>query len=291
MRARICARLIVVAGIVGLAQVRANAQATLDSTQSQFGTGPAPYAQPAQPVTAQGDQYQAAPAGGQVQAGIPVAQPVLGGYAPPAQGYAAPSGYGAPAGGYAMPQDAGGSFGAPDPSKPLGRGDIVTFAIAEDREAPQIMRVTDTGELDFSAFPNIGRISVAGKTCAQVASELKRKLEADYYYKASVMLGINQVNHLDVKGRVYLTGNVRAPGPLDLLASDRNTVSTAIIRAGGFALYADDHNVQVTRKTPDGKTIRFKVDVAKVIKYGRQDLDREIQDGDYINVPQHMINF
>ena len=68
-------------------------------------------------------------------------------------------------------QDAG-ALGVPDPSKPLGRGDTVTFSIAQDREQPQVMRVTDTGELDFSGygFPKISRISVAGRTCAAVAA-------------------------------------------------------------------------------------------------------------------------
>ena len=80
-----------------------------------------------------------------------------------------------------------------DPNHRLQRRDIVSFAIAQDREQPQIMRVTDTGELDFSEFPKIGRISVVGKTCGEVAAELKRKLEADYYNAADVRLGINQV--------------------------------------------------------------------------------------------------
>ena len=252
------------AGIAGLAQVQAGAQATMDAAQSQFGTEQAPYAQPAQPP--------------QVQRAIPVAQPagVPGAYAP--SGYA--------------PQQDSGSLGAPDPTKPLGRGDIVTFSIVQDREQPQIMRVTDTGELDFSAFPKIGRISVVGRTCAQVSAELKRKLEADYYNSADVILGINQVNHLDSRGKVYITGNVRAPGAQDLPSSEQTMVSTAIIRAGGFDKFANGHKVQVTRKDKvTGKSERFTVDVKAIIEKGLRDLDRELEDGDYINVPQNVINF
>jgi len=265
MTSRICARLILVAGIAGLAQVQAGAQATMDGAQSQFGTEPAPYAQPSE-----------AP---QAQRGIPVAQPIGG-----APGAYAPSGY--------VPQQDSGSLGAPDPTKPLGRGDIVTFSIVQDREQPQIMRVTDTGELDFSVFPKIGRISVVGRTCAQVAEELKRKLEADYYNSADVVLGINQVNHLDSRGKVYITGNVRMPGPQDLPSSEQTMVSTAVIRAGGFDKFANGHKVQVTRKDKvTGKTERFTVDVKAIIEKGRRDEDRELEDGDYINVPQNVINF
>ena len=263
------------AGILALAQVRAGAQATLDGAQSQFGTEPAPYAPGARP--AQDDR------------GVPVAQPVApGGYAP--QGYAPAGAY--PGGGYAAQEDAS-ALGVPDPSKPLGRGDTVTFSIAQDREQPQVMRVTDTGELDFSGygFPKISRISVAGRTCAAVAAELKHKLEADYYYSADVTLGINQVNQHADRGRVYLTGDIRMPGPQELPANERTTVSIAIIRAGGLSLYANGSKIQVTRKGKDGKADRFTVDYNAIVLKGRADLDVEVQDGDYINVPQNAVTF
>jgi len=250
------------AGIAGLAQVQATAQAVLNAAQSQFGTEPAPYATPAAPPES--------------EQGIPTAPPAYG------TGPAYSGGY---------PQQETGALGAPDPTKPLGRGDIVTFSIAQDREQPQIMRVTDTGELDFSAFPKIGRISVVGRNCAQVAAELKHKLEADYYFTADVTLGINQVNHLDSRGKVYITGNVRIPGAQDLPSSERTMVSTAIIRAGGFDKFANGHKVQVTRKDSTGKAVRFTIDVFSIIEKGRMDKDMELQDGDYINVPQNIINF
>jgi protein involved in polysaccharide export with SLBB domain len=277
MTSRICARLIILLGIAGLAQVRAHAQATLDGASPQFGTEPAPYATPAVPETA--------------PRGVPVAEPATGisnayvpGGAPGAPGAYAPAG--APLS--VAPET--GALGAPDPTKPLGRGDVVTFSIIQDREAPQTMRVTDTGELDFSAFPKIGRISVAGRNCAQVAADLKRRLEADYYYHADVTLGINQVNHLDSRGKVYLSGNVRAPGPQDLPYNEHTMVSTAIIRAGGFDKYANESKVQITRRDKDGKTVKFYVNVKAVIEGGHLDKDVEVQDGDYIYVPQNFIN-
>jgi protein involved in polysaccharide export with SLBB domain len=259
-----CARLIMLAGIAALVQVQASAQAVIDATQSQFGTQPAPYATPAQAV--------------QDQQAAPVAQPV----------YSTTPGYGNAA---TYPQQDVGTLGAPDPSKPLGRGDIVTFSIAQDREQPTVMRVTDTGELDFSLFPKIGRISVVGRTCSEVAAELKHKLEADYYNVADVTLGINQVNHLDSRGRVYITGNVRAPGAQDLPTSEHTMVSTAIIRAGGFDKFANGRKVTVTRSDKDGKTERFTIDVTSIIEKGHREKDIELQDGDYINVPQKIVNF
>ncbi len=262
MTSRTCARLILIAGIAGLAQVQARAQATLEAEQPQFGTQPAPYAQPSQP---------------NVEPATAVSQP--GAYSPTVAAYNS-----------APQQDSGGALGAPDPSKPLGRGDIVTFSIAQDRQPPQIMRVTDTGELDFSYFPKIGRISVVGRTCAEVAAELKHKLEADYYKAADVTMGINQINHLDSRGRVFVTGNVARPGPDNLPANEDMTVSGIIIAAGGPTQMAWTSKVQVTRQE-SGKTNRFLVDVNSIINKGHREKDVELLDGDYINVPQKPVNF
>ena len=258
---RICARLLLAIGITGGAQVQVFAQANLDAAQSQFGTQPAPYEQTPQ-----------------VQRAQPVGQAPAG----PVGGYA-------PAGAYAQPAATIGSLGTADPNHPLGRGDTVTFCITQDREAPQVMRVTDTGELDFSSFPKIGRISVVGRTCSQIAAELKHKLEADYYNQADVVLGVNQVNVQSV-GRVYITGNVRAPGPQELPSNERMTVANAIIRAGGFDKFADQGHVKVTRKDKGGKPTSFTIDVKSIIG-GHLDKDVELKDGDYINVPQKWINF
>ena len=69
------------------------------------------------------------------------------------------------------------------------------------------------------------------------------------------------------------------------------TVSTAIIRAGGFDKFADQKKVQLTRKGTDGRTQRIVVDVKSIIEKGDIEKDVELHDGDYINVPQRFINF
>jgi hypothetical protein len=49
--------------------------------------------------------------------------------------------------------------------------------------------------------------------------------------------------------------------------------------------------VQVTRKDKNGQTEHFIIDVKAIINNGRLDKDMELQDGDYINVPQNAVNF
>jgi len=190
--------------------------------------------------------------------------------------------YGLPAAPAALPAT------ALDRDKPLGVGDQVTFQIMEDRDAPLSKRVLDTGELDI---PYVGRVPAAGKNCDEIAADIKRRLEADYYYKATVRLGLELTSVGRPTGRIYLSGLVRIPGPQDLFPGERTTVSAVILKAGGFAQYANDRQVKVTRKLPSGKTETFTVDVKAILRDGRMELDRELREGDYLYVPQKLINF
>src|ERR1700684_2059237 len=64
----------------------------------------------------------------------------------------------------------------------LEPGDKVSFQILEDRDPAKSLVVADSHEMDV---PYIGRVSVAEKTCKQLAKELKGLLEKEYYYRAT----------------------------------------------------------------------------------------------------------
>src|SRR5262249_34151306 len=49
-------------------------------------------------------------------------------------------------------------------------GDQVSFRIVEDREDPKKLFIADSGELEI---PLIGRVPAEGKTCSQLAGEIK----------------------------------------------------------------------------------------------------------------------
>lgn len=192
----------------------------------------------------------------------------------------------------ASPSPAAAAHVAADSSRALGVGDQVTLEIVEDKSAPLTKRITDTGELDV---PYIGRVRATGKTCDQLASEIKRKLEADFYYKATVKLGIDLVNVRPsgpmVLGKVYVSGQVRAPGPQDLMPGEKTMLSAVIMKAGGGTQFGEMHKVKITRKVRGGGTETILVDVKAVIEKGELDQDREVHDGDYVYVPQKLINW
>jgi protein involved in polysaccharide export with SLBB domain len=170
----------------------------------------------------------------------------------------------------------------------LAPGDKLSFRVVEDRDQAKPLVVADTGELDV---PYVGRINVAGKTCKEVAAELKAALEQDYYYRATVVLGLDQVSHQ--AGRVYVWGQVRNQGPVEIPVNENLTAAKAILRAGGFGDFANKKKVKVVRapKADGGGKQEFLVNMETVFDEGKTENDVPLQADDFIIVPARLINW
>jgi polysaccharide biosynthesis/export protein len=173
-----------------------------------------------------------------------------------------------------------------DDKRPLQVGDRLSMRVVEDRKAPISLFVTDSGEVEV---PLIGRVPAKGKTCKQLAYAIKGPLEREYYYRATVIVGLD-FETLKSPGRVYVTGQVRNQGVLAIPPDETFTVSRAIILAGGFADFANKRRVKLIRKNGD-KTETIVVDVELVMKKGRTDKDPVVEPDDTIIVPERLINF
>jgi polysaccharide export outer membrane protein len=170
-----------------------------------------------------------------------------------------------------------------DDKKKLGPNDFVSFRVVEDRDNDsQRLRVNDSGELEV---PYIGLVPAQGKTCKELAFNIKSALEKEYYYHATVILAVDRVSDKS-RGRIYVYGSVKSQGPQEVPPDESYTVSKAVIRAGGFGDFANKRKVKVTRK--DGKD--FTVDLKRVIEEGHTEEDVVLQPDDQIYVPQRLIN-
>jgi len=170
----------------------------------------------------------------------------------------------------------------------LEPGDKISFQIVEDQDPPISLIVADSSELDV---PYVGRVSVAGKTCRQVAEMLKVMLEKDYYYRATVIVGLDSVNK--VRGQIYIWGQVRNQGPVDMLFNANLTAGQAILRAGGFGDFADKKKVKVVRTPHSGDTAKqvFVINMVDVLENGKTEKDIPLEPGDFIIVPSRLVNF
>jgi protein involved in polysaccharide export with SLBB domain len=185
------------------------------------------------------------------------------------------------------PIAAGKSYLADEKYK-LRAGDRVSLQIIEDRDPPKSLLVADSGELDI---PYVGRISAVERTCKQLADDLKQQLEKDYYYHATVVIGLDVANKL--LGRIYVWGQVRNQGPIDIALNENLTAGKAVLRAGGFAEFANKKKVKLIRnvaEAPNNKQV-IELNMVAILEEGAVERDIVLQPDDLIVVPSRLINF
>lgn len=174
----------------------------------------------------------------------------------------------------------------PDDKYKLRAGDKVSYQVIEDREDPKILVVADNGELDI---PYLGRVAAAGKTCKQLSEEIKAQLEKELYYRATVIIALESANKW--LGRVYVWGEVRNQGAIDMFVQENLTAGKAILRAGGFTDFANKKKVRVIKaNAPEGKRI-IELNMAEILEQGKTEKDVPLEPDDIVVVPSRLINF
>ena len=214
----------------------------------------------------------------------PVSKLGVGGASAPAPAPSAPSGTPSPGllNGYVS-----------DDNYRLRVGDAVSFQILEDRllgiqETPINLVVADSGELDVNY---IGRVKAVGKTSKELAADIKSALEKDYYKQATVILSLNVASR--IVGRVYIWGQVRNQGPLEMQINENLTAGNAILRAGGFGDFASKTKVKVIRAAigPNGEKKTFDLNMEDILEKGKTEQDIALEPNDFIIVPTRLLNF
>ena len=170
--------------------------------------------------------------------------------------------------------------------------DKLRFRIEEDpvkSTEPAELLVTALGEVSFPVsrgFDTAITLSVLGKTLEQVKTELKARLDADYYQDAHCSLQL--VIQSQRTAQVQYFGAVR--GVVKIQSGEKKTVTDGL-----FELtvddYADLRRVTINRLDPVTKKAQYlKVNVQKVLE-GDRTQDVVLQDGDRVEVPQKTFLF
>ncbi len=181
-----------------------------------------------------------------------------------------------------------------DNSQTIAAGDTISIRVLEDRRDALQQLVAVTGEVNV---PYIGLITARGRTCRELAFAIKKELEKNFFQHATVVIAIDKLNEIDAKSIreveidfYVMFGIVAKQGKYDLPPNEDITISQAILRAGGFAQFANKEKVKVIRKTPQGnKTIM--VNVHDIMQMGNLEKDIYIRKDDVIIVEEKTINF
>lgn len=188
------------------------------------------------------------------------------------------------------------SMEALDDSIPLKVGYRVSLRIVEDKEKTLSLLIQDSGDI---VAPHLGLVRAAGLTCKKVAYNMKRDLEKQYFQQATVIVSIESIRR-DPNSNppggpedfFTVFGQVARQGKYEMMPDEELTVSHAILKAGGFAPFANTKDVRIIRKiktTP--KPVEIRINVDDIMTKGRLELDIPVRANDVIIVKEKKINF
>lgn len=156
--------------------------------------------------------------------------------------------------------------------------------------APEVQdalkEVNANGEI---LMPHIGAVKCEGMTVAELQEKIQTAYKA-FYIDPQVTVGFPPyVEGSGMKspwGEVLMMGEVARPGPVNMPSTRDMTVTRALMVAGGATPMSDKSKVRVTRREKDGSLKKFVVDIIKIGKEGRSDLDIALKPGDVVYVPE-----
>lgn len=178
--------------------------------------------------------------------------------------------------------------GAADSDR-LRPGDRLRFQIVEDGSPAVDLLIGEDGRVET---PYLGFMPAAGLSLETLQAQLVAALEKDYYQKATVRMAVTQRAGKAVNmGRIYIAGEVRRIGQVEVAKSENVLLSQVLLANGGFSDFADLRRVKIFRRNPTGAVETIIVNLRNIIELGRINEDVSVLDGDFILVGSKLVNW
>lgn len=155
----------------------------------------------------------------------------------------------------------------------IGPGDILEISVWKNPDLTKELVVLPDGKIQF---PLIKELDVAGKSVAELETELIGRLEK-YVPEPDLSIRVIQVNSM----LVYVIGKVTRPGRIAI--NTNIDVLQALAVAGGLNSFAKEKEIGIFRKK-DGKTLTFNFNYAEVSEGKKLEQNITLQRGDVIVV-------
>lgn len=138
-------------------------------------------------------------------------------------------------------------------------------------------------------MPMIGAIACDGLTIHELQEKLVGAY-AEYVHDPQVTVSfVYTAESVSPWGTVRVMGQVVRPGPVNIPPTRDLTVLRAIQLAGGATILAAKSGVEVIRTMDDGSMKRIKVDLNKIGKEGKWQLDIKLEPDDVVFVPESIM--
>lgn len=155
--------------------------------------------------------------------------------------------------------------------------DLLHISVFEQKDLDREVRVGQNGTI---SLPLIGTVKVGGLAVAEAEALVADKLR-DYLISPQVSLFIKEYGNK----KIFILGEVKRPGSVDLPAEDKLTVLEAITLAGGFTAIAAPDRTKVMRLV-DGKSQSFTIEISAITHRGQKQKDISLEPNDVVYVPQ-----
>lgn len=161
----------------------------------------------------------------------------------------------------------------------LSGADLLQIMVYGIKDMDRLARVGQTGGI---SYPLVGEVSVGGLTVPQAEAALAAKLK-DYLRDPQVTIFIKEYGNK----KVFVFGQVKKPGAVELPTETKLTVLEAVSQAEGFTQIAAPDRTRVIRLV-DGKSQSFVIEVSAITKRGEKDKDMTLEPNDIVFVPESM---
>jgi polysaccharide export outer membrane protein len=156
----------------------------------------------------------------------------------------------------------------------IGADDVLSIIFWRDKELTADVTVRPDGKI---SLPLLNDVQASGLTPALLRERIVEESKK-YVEDPNVTVVVKQIN----SRRVFITGEVKKPGPYALTAA--TSVLQMISIAGGLADYAKTDKISIVR-VESGKPKSFKFNYKQVIEGKNLAQNIELKPGDTIIVP------
>ena len=156
-------------------------------------------------------------------------------------------------------------------------GDLLEITVYKEADMSRTARISGDGTI---TFPLAGVIKLSNLSVPEAESLLAQKL-SDYLVRPQVTVLIKEY----ANKQIYVLGEVKKPGSIEIPAERRLTVLEAITLAGGFTDLAAQDRTKILRGAGAGSQT-IQVEISRITKQGDKSADIYLEPNDTVYVPQ-----
>ena len=157
----------------------------------------------------------------------------------------------------------------------FGEGDQIAVRVWKNPELSVEVPVRPDGMI---SVPLLNDVKASGATADELTAAISTKL-AEFITAPNVTVILMQSAK-----RVTVEGEVQRPGPVSLATSLH--VIDAISAAGGLTVFADDNDIRIIRRKPDGAELEFGFDYGAYVRGRAPGTNIALEPNDVIVVPK-----